>query len=492
MKSTGHSHKALSRRTFLKSGVAGASALALSQVLSGCAMPAPRPAGPASAPSGDIAPTPSGPVTLRTAVIGAQARADTFKKISDAFEKENPDVKAEWIPIQAAEWDEYFGKLVTLIAAGENIDSSEISTEGLQLIASKGVLRPLDEYILADADYMQDYYADVAPQLVEVTMFRGSQYVLPTLWGAATIYYNKRLFDKAEVPYPKDDWTIDDFLLAAQKVSALGDDVYGFGFPNRHWGGLIPWMYINEGNLYEFGRYDGGEWLWGRFYTGVESAKDRAGGIEWGAVTANSPANVEALQFQRDLIWKHKVSPSPTNFNELYAFMSSDKLGMMPGHRAHTGGLIGAGMKKGDFDVVMMPKWKTQRHQFGTSGLSIMKTSQNADTVWKYIKFQTSPEQMAVYVDKAVHTSSRRSVTNDPKQHETTGPDNWQVFYNTLDKNPLSTAIPAPVETKDMTAIFTKYVGLALADEMTPEDALAKMHTELEELAKRVRPQPQA
>jgi ABC-type glycerol-3-phosphate transport system substrate-binding protein len=480
----------VSRRRLLKSGVAGASALALSQVLAGCAVPPPRaaaPAGEAAAPASG-APAAEGPIALRVCVTGTQQRADTFKKISEAFEAANANTKIEWIPIQAAEWDEYFGKLVTLIAAGENIDSSEIATEGMQLIASKNVLRPLDEFVQGDEEAMKNFFSDVAPQLVEVQMYKGSLYVLPTLWGAATIYYNKALFDQAGVAYPKDDWTTDDFLASAQKIRALGDDIYGFGFPNRHWGGLVPWMYINDGGLYEFGRYEGGDWLWSKFYAGVESAQGRAGGINWGAVTANNPANVEALQFQSDLIWKHKVSPSPTNLNELAAFMSGGKLGMMPGHRAHTGVLIGAGMKKGDFDVVQMPKWKTQRHQFGSSGLSIMKTGKNPDAVWKFIKFQTSPEQMARYVDKAVHTSSRRSVTNDPKQHEMTGPDNWQVFYNTLDKNPLSTAIPAPVETKDMTGIFTKYVGLSLANEMPAPDALANMQKELEELAKRVRP----
>jgi ABC-type glycerol-3-phosphate transport system substrate-binding protein len=95
---------------------------------------------------------------------------------------------------------------------------------------------------------------------------------------------------------------------------------------------------------------------------------------------------------------------------------------------------------------------------------------------------------MAKYVDKAVHTSSRRSVTNDPAQHTVTGPKNWATFYNVLDKNPLSMAIPAPAETKDMTGIFTKYVGLALANEMKPQEALDKMQGELDALMKRQRP----
>lgn len=476
----------VTRRKFLKTSIMGASAMALAAC--GSATPAPTlaPAKPTDVPK--PAPTAAPAGALRIAINGVNARADTFKKIGAAFEAKNPGVKVEWVAIQAAEWDEYFGKLVTLIASGDSIDLAEISTEGLQLISSRNVLRPLNPYVTADKAEMQGFFSDVAPQLVEVAMYKGDLMVLPTLWGAATIYYSKRLFDKAGLTYPKDDWTVEDFNSAAQKIHSLGSDVYGFGFPNRHWGGLVPWMYVNESNLYDLGKETGGDWLWGTFYGGVESAKGRAGGLKWGNPTANSPSNIEALQWQQDLIWKQKVSPSPTDLNQLAVFMANDKLGMMPGHRAHTGVLLGAGLKKGEFDVALMPKWKTQRHQFGTSGLGIMKTSKNPDLAWNFIKHQTSKEQLAIYVDKAVHTASRRSVTNDPAQHETTGPANWQVFYNTLDKNPLTTAIPAPLETKDMTGIFTKYVGLALANESTPKDALDKMQTELEALMKRQRP----
>ncbi|MFR7390640.1 MAG: extracellular solute-binding protein [Blautia faecis] len=39
--------------------------------------------------------------------------------------------------------------------------------------------------------------------------------------------YNKDLFDRAGVDYPTSDWTEEDMLDAAEKINALGDDIYG-------------------------------------------------------------------------------------------------------------------------------------------------------------------------------------------------------------------------------------------------------------------------
>jgi ABC-type glycerol-3-phosphate transport system substrate-binding protein len=86
------------------------------------------------------------------------------------------------------------------------------------------------------------------------------------------------------------------------------------------------------------------------------------------------------------------------------------------------------------------------------------------------------------YVQGGVHTSPRRSVANDPKQHEAIGPKHWNIFYDALDKLPNTGPIPAPPQTKDMTNIFVKYIGLAMANEMTAKNAMEQMHKELEAL----------
>ena len=52
------------------------------------------------------------------------------------------------------------------------------------------------------------------------TMYR-KLYGMPAGFTTRVVYYNKDLFDAANVPYPKDGWTWDDFKNLAKKLSIL-------------------------------------------------------------------------------------------------------------------------------------------------------------------------------------------------------------------------------------------------------------------------------
>ncbi len=45
----------------------------------------------------------------------------------------------------------------------------------------------------------------------------------------SVVYYNKDMFDKAGVEYPKDDWTLDEYIETARKMAEWGKDqgIYG-------------------------------------------------------------------------------------------------------------------------------------------------------------------------------------------------------------------------------------------------------------------------
>lgn len=417
--------------------------------------------------------------TLRAVLYGTPAKVETFANLTQRFERAYPGRKVEWIPVQAVEWDEYFGKVITMIASGQSIDLVEVGTEGLQIFANKAIIQPLDPFVQADQREMYEYFSDVAPQLVEVMLHKGQLYMLPWLQGAALIFYNKQLFAQAGLALPTDDWSVDEFLSSAQQISALGDDIFGFGWPNRHWGGLIPWIFVNDSNLLTEAHQPGGEWLWQTFYADNRIAQDAGGGFAWQHSRANDPRNIEALQFLQDLTWQHAVAPSPTDHSQLANFFSTNRLGMLPAHRFMVGRLISAGMQPSDFDVTFMPRWRSQRHQFGTSGMAILSDSHSPELAWTLIKWMIRPDEMSAYVQGGVHTSARRSVTNDPAQHANIGPKNWHVFYDVFDTIPDTAPIPAPPIAKDMTNTLVKYVGLAMANELTPHDAMERMHEDL-------------
>lgn len=417
-------------------------------------------------------------IPLRAMTIGDPARAETFEAVVGDFRAANPNVDLQWVPVAAPEWDAYLSKVATVLASGQQLDNIEVGTEGFLLFASSGIARKLDEYVQADPEGIQDFFSDVNPAMIEAVMYQGSLYNLPQLWAAAGIYYNKKLFDQAGIAYPTNDWTVEQFQEAARAIAALGDGIVGYGWPNRHWGGFIPWSFVNGSSILVTEQAEGGEWLWDTFY-GDMSEADRAkrgGGFWYTASNANDPANVEALQMLQDLAHVDKASYI-ASLPDLWAAFTTGKLGMMVSHRAYISRFAGAGLPPEDYDVVYMPKWKSQKSQFGGSGLAITTLSQNPEIAYELLKYMTSPTTQSAYIKGGVHTASRRSVTNDPAINGDS-PSNWQVYYNQLDELE-SLPIPAPPQNRDFTNIFTKYVGLAMANEIAPQAAMDSMHAEL-------------
>ncbi len=454
----------LSRREFLlrMSAVAGAAA---ASGLTGILPVLARPVGQEIIP-------------LRAMTIGDPARAATFEAVVGDFRAANPNVDLQWVPVAAPEWDAYLSKVATILASGQQLDNIEVGTEGFLLFASSGIARKLDEYVQADVDGIADFFGDVNPAMIEAVMYQGSLFNLPQLWAAAGIFYNKRLFDQAGLAYPTNDWTVEQFRSAAIAITQLGDNIVGYGWPNRHWGGFIPWSFVNDSSILVTEQSEGGEWLWDTFYGNLspEERAKRGGGYWYTGSDANNPNNVEALQFLQDMAYVDQVS-YVASLPDLWAAFTTGKLGMMVSHRAYISRFAGAGLSPEDYDVVYMPQWKAQKAQFGGSGLAITQLSQHPELAYELLKYMTSPSTQSAYIAGGVHTASRRSVTNDPTLNEDS-PSNWQVFYNQIDDLD-ALPIPAPPQNRDFTNIFTKYVGLVMANEMAPQAALDSMHTEL-------------
>jgi multiple sugar transport system substrate-binding protein len=194
---------------------------------------------------------------------------------------------------------------------------------------------------------------------------------------------------------------------------------------------------------------------------------------------------LEALEFVVSLT-TDKLTPAVDmgTGETLQGFFTSGKLGMTPAGGCWSGGLFNAGMKKGDFDVQFWPKWVTQRHQLGVGAAWILSGADHEDEAWEFVKFNTQKEVMemsGIFNPVTITTPVRRSMNNEQRYAET-GPANWHVFYDTLDKRPDTGPIPAPKFSIQETDIYTRYSGQAANGQLSPKDALDGMQKELEAL----------
>jgi ABC-type glycerol-3-phosphate transport system substrate-binding protein len=113
--------------------------------------------------------------------------------------EKNIDVKQ----FRANSGETYMEKVLTQFAAGDAPDVIFTEVNNFKEFADKGVLVDLMPYIKRDGLDMNDYYR----QIIERFTIDGKLYVLPRdIAPICVIYYNKKFFDQAGIPYPKSDW----------------------------------------------------------------------------------------------------------------------------------------------------------------------------------------------------------------------------------------------------------------------------------------------
>ena len=241
-------------------------------------------------PSTQDAPRPEGAkIVLRVGTGDSGEGLTPHFTIIQQFEAENEDIQVQVEPVGSGD---YYARILTQIAAGDPPDLLQIGDDAVPMFVDKGAFVALDDYI-AGADFPLDT-SIYLPGVLEPGQWNGKQYLLPKDFSPLAVYYNKRLFDEAGVPYPQDGWTGDEFLATAQALTKTDDS-----------GKTVQW----------------GVQLPAAWTTGFEYWVGAAGGqliSEDGAQFAgfmDSPEVQAAVQFDADLYNKHKVAPLPADLN---------------------------------------------------------------------------------------------------------------------------------------------------------------------------------
>jgi multiple sugar transport system substrate-binding protein len=418
---------------------------------------------------------------LNIAILGNAQDAESRAGLVQAFTEAHPDIPVRIQAIQGADWSNFFAKILTLVAAGTPPDVCVVATEGAQLFADR-LAQPLDEYVRRDAAEMQNFFDDVHPSLLEAFMYQGSLYQLPMDFNAANVYYNTEALNRAGLDRPADDWTHEDFLdtLRGMRKGAPGN-FRPFFWTNRSWGGVVPWLYINDTSYLKESKASGGDWFWSQFYANDPSSATRSGGYQWLEPNAEDPKVVETFEYLRAMVAEGLgSSPAQGGGNELVSRFAEGVIGMTPAGGFWVEGLNEGGMSEDDFDVSFFPRWRTQRHQIGAAGYAIMRTSERKDEAWEWIKFCATKEAMELAMPAPNTTPTRRSMVNEAF-YAGKGPKHWQVFYDTLDRFPTTGPIPAPPQQAAVdTALIKNVLGAITGPASAVPASLGTMQRDLE------------
>jgi ABC-type glycerol-3-phosphate transport system substrate-binding protein len=289
------------------------------------------------------------------------------------------------------------GEKLTIMAAGGTVP--DVSWFGVvadgnagRAQAQKGIFKPLDDLAKKDGKFdMKPYFKS----MVDAFTVSGKLYALPihAHYGTNVLYYNKNFTDGAGITVPADgNWSIDDFILAAQKIVNKADGVWGY---------FSPWTFSEFGTFYV--RQFGGEFLDAAGKKApVDSAESRAG-LEW---IYNTQAKFQTI----DSIYHDPAS------NTLF---HDGKLGFVNWTPGFVAEWKAEGANKVTFPlgIALFPKGPNGRRgtQASGSGMGMADTKHQA-AAWTYVKFITNKMNGVEQVfGGAGSPGGRTDVWEDPK-----------------------------------------------------------------------------
>ncbi len=297
------------------------------------------------------------------------------QQIIQNFEDQNPNVIVQLEPVAGRD---YYARLLTQLAAKAAPDIMQIGDDAVPSFVTKNAFVPLDTY-LKDSNFDASIYL---PGLLDPGKVDGKQYLLPKDYSPLAVYYNKKLFDAASVPYPVDGWTWEDLLTTAQKLTlkdASGNVTqWGIQLPAAWTTGFEYWVAAAGGTLIS------------------KDGKSFAGAMD-------SPEAARAVQFYADLYNKYQVAPQPADMNAFGGgnseFANGKAAMMLFGRWPQAGFKTNPNISLG---VVAPPQDKVRANILFWGGFGIATSSKEADTAFKYLSYVSGEPGAQVWKDWAL------------------------------------------------------------------------------------------
>lgn len=378
-------------------------------------------------------------------VFGEPAEAKAFVDVAKGFQDANPAVKinTEAVPSQP----NHLLKLATAFAAGDPPDVWVIDYRRFGLLQNAGVIEPAEPYLdKSTVIKATDFYT----KPLQPFTVNGQLQCVPMNMSSLEVYYNKDLFDRAKVPYPKDGWTWDDFLTAAKAITALStpdEKIYGVGIDPQLIR-LAPFVWQNGGEI-------------------VDDLNHPT------RLTLDTPEAKEAFQWFVDLEVKyHVVATQEENvsekdqtrfmFNTLGMWLLSRRV--VPALRTTSGF---------EWDVAPLPQGKVKAGILHSDAYCISKASKNKELAWKFVEYANGPVGQVIAAKTGRTVPSLKSIALSPTYLESDKPPaNSQVF---LDMGPYLRATPQIGTWPDVELRTNAIIEQAFYGHITVDEAIKEM-----------------
>ena len=350
----------------------------------------------------------SGGTKIRISSWGSPEENQILVDLINRYNQAHPGVT---VVLERTQFADYAPHLLTQIAGGEAPDVIFVEVDNFVNFYLAGALEPLNPYIQADHfDLSVDY-----PQVIDRYTIDGQTYVIPRDTAPiGLIYYNKKAFDEAGVPYPTDDWDWNQFVADGKKVMKTDAS-----------GKVTRWGFVDDWPLFDAWVYDAG----GSFADDVKHP------TKW--TFATDPNTLKGIKFRADMMNKYKMMLPPSGLTAMGGMGTGDMF---------TNGTVAmflSGLWKTptfrqakdlQWDVVMLPKNPDGYRAFttGGSGYGILKSSTHKKEAWDLVKYIAGEEGAKMLAATGLAQPAIMSVSNSPVFLDGKDPKNKKVVLEAM------------------------------------------------------------
>ena len=356
---------------------------------------------------------------------------DTLEALVNKFNEESDTVHVEMTRTTS-----FSDMLQTSLPTGEAADLVLLSTN--EITRYKSYLRSMDD-IWENTGLKEE---DFSPAYLNMCYNDDTLYAIPFQISTYMMYYNKDLFDQAGVTYPTDDWTQDDVQNAAEKIRALGDDIFGI------------WQPITYNEFFKVVAQYGGSLL----------NEDKT------QFTINSEENIKAAQTLVDRVLVSNVQPNSVQQGGMgdWDMFMSGRLGMIP-----TGiWAFQTFTENCDFawDIAVEPGSTQKATHFFSNCVVMNPETEHPEEVAEWLAWLTSSTESAdIRLAAGWDLPALKDLNALSSYLEITPPDNRKAVFESLDY----LVMPPVIEDYAlMSDIIGQYLSAAADGTMTVTDAL--------------------
>ncbi len=382
-----------------------------------------------------------------------QAETDLYQSISDGLTI--PGVTLTYEP-GGSETSSYQDVLKTELGAGTAPDVFWIPGTDVADFATRGLILNMREMADATAGYSDaDFYPG---PMFHLTFDPASGETGQALWGLPrdvstfALYLNLDLLAESGAPDPRElaaqgQWNWDNFIVVAQAIDALGDDIFGYG-QNAWWGPYGYWLNAAGGGFFN---------------------EDRT------ACALDTAESLAGLAFESRIYNEFDVAV-PYGEDSEPPFLAG-KVGMFQNGRWATPGARSSA--NFNWDVVELPDGPAGPSNWLFWGAYVVNANtEHPAEAWQLVQALTTAETQGKIAELGANIPSRVSEEALQTFLTFTPPVNNQAFLNGLARNPTPEGPLWAGNWPEYDAIMGPAVTAVLNGERTVDDFAASICTE--------------